>query len=93
MTKQCKMCGLCCKVHIGRTEFKDLKMAQWRKNTFKIVKWKDTYYVATMNGCSRQLPNNKCSVQDRKPQQCKDFPKGEEMLAVWKLVNPECGMC
>jgi len=85
----CKGCGLCCKVWIVKG--KDFKLAGMRKNFIKTIKFEDCYYSMFESEC-KHLRGNRCMVYDRRPEQCKKFPEGKEMLAVWKLLNPDCGM-
>lgn len=80
MQGKCKMCGMCCRLSL--TTVPD---AEWSPQTEEILTLKGKQYVDTRNGQRRyvssspcpqlNLITNKCQIQGRKPQWCKDYPK------------------
>jgi Fe-S-cluster containining protein len=48
-------------------------------------------YNVMENAC-KHLRGAKCSIYDRRPQMCRDFPANDEIKKLWKAIHPECGM-
>jgi len=89
MTKRCLGCGICCETMIIPDYGYNPETIKLRDNYIKTVEYDDkTYYI--MRSKCKYLIGTKCKRYDRRPQECKTFPKGCEGL--WAVINPACGM-
>ena len=86
---ECSGCGgYCCKVMLVQMQPDD-KITAMRLNFEREFKFNGHRY-AIMESICKHLQGNRCGVYDRRPQRCRDFPRGEEEL--WRTAFPECGM-
>jgi len=61
-----------------------------RENYIKDVEVGGETYIAYKSKC-KHLKGNMCGIYDRRPETCKIFPSVTEK-AIWKKINPKCGM-
>lgn len=86
---ECGNCGgYCCKVMVVPAPKGDM-LTPKRLNYIKTVKVGENSFHILESVC-KFLKGGRCSVYDRRPQRCRDFPKGEKEM--WRACHFECGM-
>jgi Fe-S-cluster containining protein len=82
-------CAVCCKTMLVKMTSDDT-LTPKRLNFQREFKFADERY-AVMDSVCKYLHGSRCSIYDRRPQRCKDFPVGEEEL--WATAFPDCVLC
>ena len=93
MAKECKQCGLCCKLllmPIKSNDYDNIKLGEMKEDHFKTVKHAGLTYMTYTSKC-KYLDDNICTIHDIKPKLCKAWllPKYKSL---WAKINPECGL-
>jgi len=84
MKPSCKCCGICCTVH--SLHFSNVNYdAKWVEGRNGVIKGMDVFLPSR---CKWLTKDNKCEVQDDKPEFCKLFPNNVGPQA-W-LMNMGC---
>ena len=86
---KCLQCGYCCRVIVIPNYGYDKKLMKMKKEFKKKIEYlNQTYYVISCT-CKHLTKDNKCGINDEKPEICRKTPENNEF---WRKLNKKCGM-